>query len=524
MYSEIAPFKGCGEAPASCSCDYLKLCWQEKGATELHDCSTVAYEEKHSAVSGQFESEISVVAECYEGLVQPTSGETTLEGPLARGQSCPVLPDTAGETEAVSIYMLPIRVFGPTYDPLGGVITSTLAKRWGATSAELLDGSILMAGGAALAEGCTDWADPNCVGQVVSTAEVYNPGTPLVQIPTTGRFYSANTDDSQRMTEPRTFAAAVTLPSGEVAIFGGFTGANTPSKTVDIYSPTERSFVAGPPMDHTRAHHTATLISSEGTGSVLLVGGFGSGGDTWELWIPEAGTWASGQLNAPRWHHTSTRVNKVLDAAAREMVIITGGEGGTPISVQDTMEIFDIETRTFDAEPAMLCSNGTEGSPAPVGKTMHAAAFLPERHVIYIAGGFSDVEHLNPVRVVCAWHTIDEKWQAEAGQFMLEKGRAALSATALPGNEVLLAGGLTESGGELEIVDNVEVIFEYLNEKSETVVDIGPGEGFPINMLTPRWNHGAIVGCDGKVLFYGGLGGFPSAPVPLKDTEVFNPQ
>ena len=525
-FRDIAPFIHCGVDPTVCQCDYVKLCWMQKGSTSLKDCTTVPFEDASAALELPYDTEVCVVAECYEGLLDPTTGQTVLDGPRARGQSCPVCFESGQADKQVTVYMLPITTFGPTYDPLDGAVTSTFAERWGAVSSALFDGSILIAGGADVSDGCADWSDPNCVDEVVSTAELYNPGSQQVLLPTVGKFDLVGTDVSQRMSEQRAFSAAVALPSGDVAIFGGLTGANTPSKTVDLYSPTYRTFMAGPPMEHTRGYHTATLISSEGDGFVLLVGGLGSGDATWEVWTPGVGTTASGQLNESRWHHTATLVNKALDQNAREVVVIAGGEGQTPgaITVRDTLEIFDITNQAFQGEQPLLCSNGSIDSPQAVKKTLHAAAFVPKRHFVYIAGGFSDKEHVNPVRDICVWHTTQEKWQGEAGKFMLNKARGALSATALPGNVVLFAGGLTKSGGELQTVDTVEIVFEYLNENGETVVDIGPDAGFPITMITPRWNHGDIVGCDGKVLFYGGLGGSPASPTPLSATEVFNPQ
>ena len=525
-YSDINPFLHCGVDPTTCQCDFVKLCWQEKGSTKLKDCTTVPFEDAGAVLELPFDTEVCVVAECYQSRLEPATGQTVLEGPRAKGQSCPVVHESGQVDKQLTIYMLPISTFGPTYDPIDWVATSTFAERWGAVSSALFDGSILIAGGADLTSSCADWWDPNCVDKVVSTAELYNPGSQQVLLPSVGKFDLVGTDVTQRMSEQRAFAAAVALPSGDVAVFGGLTAANTPSKTVDIYSPTYRTFVEGPAMEHTRAYHTATLFSSEGNGFVLLVGGLGSGDATWEVWTPDVGTTISGQLNESRWHHTATLVNKALDEAVKtEVVLIAGGEGQTPgaITVRDTLEIFDIANQDFQAEQPPLCSNGSLESPDPVKKTMHAAALVAKRHFIYIAGGFSDAEHITPVRDICVWHTIQGKWQGEAGKFMLNKPRGALSATALPGNVVLFAGGLTKSGGELQTVDTVEIVFEYLNDKGETVVDIGPDAGFPITMITPRWDHGDIVGCDGKVLFYGGLGGSPASPKPLSDTEVFNP-
>jgi hypothetical protein len=208
-------------------------------------------------------------------------------------------------------------------------------------------------------------------------------------------------------------------------------------------------------------------------------------------------------------------------------VIIAGGEGGGEpgsTTVRDDMEIFDVTAQMFDPEPVPLCSNQGETSPAPAKKTLHAAAFVPKRHFLYVAGGFSDPKHQSPTKDICVWHTVQEKWSGEAGTFLLKKGRGGLTATALPGNVVLLAGGLTKKDQTLQVADTVEIVFEYLNDKGETVVDIGPGDAFPIPMLYPRWDHGAIPTADGKVLFFGGLKGLPTAPTMVEETEAFNPQ
>ena len=520
------PFAGCDSGPDQCSCDYVKVCWAEKGSDQLNECVTTAYQEMPTSASVPSGIEVCVVVQCYQGSLNPVNGQEVLDGPRAGGRSCYAGSGSGEDSGALTVYVLPLTGFGPTWAPEAGAPTSAFAELWGAAAVNLFDGTVLIAGGADLKDGCPDWADPNCVDEVVSTAELYNPGSRQVLFPTVGEFDLVGTDVSQRMSEQRAFAAAVALPSGDIAIFGGLSGANSPSKTVDIYSPTYRTFTAGPSMEHTRAYHSATLFSSAGDGFVLLVGGLGSGDSTWEVWTPELGTTLSGDLNESRWNHTATLVNKELDEAAREVVIIAGGEGFTPgaVKVTDTMEIFDIQNQDFQAQQPQLCSNGSIDSPASARKTLHAAAFVPARHFIYMAGGFSDPEHVNPVRDICVWHTTQEKWQGQAGTFMLKKARGALSATPLPGNVVLFAGGLTKSGGELQTVDTVEIIFEYVNSAGGTVVDIGPDAGFPITMLTSRWNHGTIVGCDGKVLFYGGLGGSPFQALPLQATEVFNPQ
>jgi len=330
------------------------------------------------------------------------------------------------------------------------------------------------------------------------------------------------------MTQKRAFAAAIRLPSEEIAIFGGITADGEPSSTIDVYNPITYSFQAVPEemnMEYTRAYHTATLISSADGGYVLLVGGYGTGDATWEVWTPAQGRIASGTLHESRWHHTSTLVSKSDDPnVKRNMVVIVGGEGGGDpgaTTVRSTLEIFDIDATSLDDMAYPLCTNEGENSPAAARKTMHAAALVPKRHFLYIAGGFKDAVHTEPTKDICVWHTTQEKWSGEAGTFMLKKSRGALTATSLPGKAVLFAGGLTKQDGSIQVSDTVEIVFEYIGPDGSTVVDIGPD--YPITMLWPRFHHGAILASDGKVLLYGGLAD-SSPPEMLKTTEVFNPQ
>jgi hypothetical protein len=504
------------------NCAFVKLCYKVVGETKLKECQVFPYQGGFAEMPRlPLGDEIVLVAECLD---QDATGSPM--NVLSRGQSTPVQHDKGEGEETVGIYMLPVSSFGPTYSPGDlsaggpGQVTTTTTPRYGAAAVELFDGNILLAGGVKnLKSGCDDWSSPKCIEKSLATCELYNPadGTfSLVESPS----------GLVLMTEKRAFAAAVELPSGEIAVFGGITENGEATNSVDIYDPIGPGFIAGPPMTDTRAFHTATLISSAGSGFVLLAGGYGTGEETWEVWTPD-GVLATDKLTSSRWRHTATHISKKLDPSAREVVIIAGGEGGGEpgsTTVRDDMEIFDVAAQMFDPEPVPLCSNQGETSPAPAKKTLHAAAFVPKRHFLYVAGGFSDPKHQSPTKDICVWHTVQEKWSGESGTFLLKKGRGGLTATALPGNVVLLAGGLTKKDQTLQVADTVEIVFEYLNDKGETVVDIGPGDAFPIPMLYPRWDHGAIPTADGKVLFFGGLKGLPTAPTMVEETEAFNPQ
>jgi hypothetical protein len=468
-----------------------------------------------------YDEELSIVAECYDK--DPYAAKAEPRNLISKGQTVPFKRKSgkgAGPVTQETIYLMKPSSFAPTLTFGGGELacsgtqTKTFTERWGATGTDLYDGSILVAGGVDEYDStCTLWSNPDCAKKASSTAELYNPRD--------GSFTLVGTDGGSLMSQKRAFAAAVRLPSEEIAIFGGIDANGQPTSTVDIYDPFGMSFKPGLEMSHTRTRHTATLISSIEGGYVLLIGGFGTGEATWDVWNPNYGSIAEGQLHESRWSHTASLLTKKEDSAMkRNMVLIAGGEGGGDpgaATVRETIEIFDIDANALDPAPLGLCSNGV--SPT-AKKTMHAAAFVPKRHFLYVAGGFKDAKHQDPVRDICVWHSSQEKWSGEAGTFMLRNGRGALTATALPGNVVLFAGGIAKEG----VAETVEIVFEYLNEKGETVVDIGPGTEFPIPMWSPRWDHGAVLGADNKVLFFGGLTGSTAAPSMLKDTELFNPQ
>lgn len=491
------------------SCDIVELCWALAGTTLLKSCQDFAYDEVMAGdahYSTPTLPSVQVVASCYG-----KSEQGVLTGPTAQGWSVPLVarPDTP-----VKVYLLPMNSFGPTTEaPVAtglsyGPPTTPNSPRWGAAVAPLYDHTVLIAGGGETSG--ADFSEPGTV-QPHAGSQSYDPAT--------GEYTTLGSD----LSEPRAFCAVATLPSGEVAIFGGIDMQGEPSSRVDIFNPAIRKFKQQgqvPEMQETRAFHTATLISSDGYGFVLLVGGMGSGDKHWEVWTPALGAIASGDLKHKRWNHTATHISPENDPKARPMVFIAGGEGESE-NAYDTVEIFDIENQAVDSTMPWLCSN--DGSNA-AGKTMHAAVFVPARHFIYVAGGFKDSQHQLPARDICVWQTTKETWQGQAGMFLLKRGRGAHTGTPLPHNAVLFAGGLVKGPGEALVpAESVEIVFEYLNANGETVVDIGPDDSFPINMLYPRFGHTAVNSADNKVLFVGGLSGSPGSPTVVYKTEVFNP-
>lgn len=520
-------------------CDFVKVCYTLEDETKAAACTEAKYLDRAAALKSiPFDERLSVSVECRKSVTDTASGKLTKET-TSRGQTCQVRHQKGSSLESRGVYMLPVATFGPTYDMVSERTTNPGTDgRWGAVTVELYDGTILIAGGASLKadEACkSDFAKPSCVSQVSATAVVYDPAE--------GSFATLP-DAGQQMTVKRAFAAAVQLPSEEIAIFGGIDGNGNATDSIDIYNPIDKTFRKatrtndkGAQVDATmrksRAFHSATLILAQDGGYVLLVGGYGLGEAYWELWNPRKGSVLEGKLGASRWNHVATLISKEMDPTLPEtngLVIVSGGEDqdGENAGVRDTLEVFDIgaiidQKDKFVTEQYSLCSNEpAEVKPTP--KTLAGAALVPARHFLYVAGGFSDINHATPTRDICVFNYVQRSWSAQTGQFKLGKARGGLTATSMPGNQILFAGGLTAGGTGLVAAETVELLFEYRNDKNELQIAIGPEDTYPIRMLSPRWMHNTIMGCDGKVLVVGGLAGTTVNASTDQTSEVYNPR
>ena len=99
---------------------------------------------------------------------------------------------------------------------------------------------------------------------------------------------------------------ATLLPSGDVLVTGGYTGAYLSS--AELYDPATRSWSNTGSLGTAREWHTATLLPN---GKVLVAGGFngtnGTALSSAELYDPAAGMWTeTGRLSQARQFHAAT--------------------------------------------------------------------------------------------------------------------------------------------------------------------------------------------------------------------------
>jgi hypothetical protein len=305
------------------------------------------------------------------------------------------------------------------YDPVTNTFAAPASTpvmntaRGGATATLLNNGKVLIAGGS---DNATN----------LSSTELYDPATNTF----------AASASTPVMNTAREFATATLLPNGKVLIAGGFGIADILSST-ELYDPATNTFApsnATPAMNSPRVDDTATLLPN---GKVLIAGGFDGNFpslSSTELYDSATNTFAPSNstavMNGPREDATATLLGN-------GKVLIAGGQ----IFFQDftnTTELYDPATNTFAP------SNSTANVNTP--RVFATATLLPDGKVL-IAGGQNLVApHLyNSLSSTELYDPASNSFAASTPA--MNVARDSATATLLPNNKVLIAGGESVVGG-----------------------------------------------------------------------------
>jgi WD40 repeat protein len=319
--------------------------------------------------------------------------------------------------------------------------------RYGASTALLPDGKVLIAGGF------------NNVN--LATAEIYDPAS--------GTFAAT----ANNLSVARGFATATTLSNGDVLIANGgdYNDGGVATTAADLYDPSTGLFSATDSTHAARHGSTATLLPN---GKVLIVGGISSNSQTRlataELYDPTAGTFTyTGSMVVARDYQIAVLLQN-------GKVLIAGGGDGSGVAL-DSSELYDPVTGTFALSGTML-----ERRDDATG------TLLPNGKVLVVGGGNNDVSNGTA-----------ELYDPATGTFSASQSsiapRSFATATVLPNGSVLICGGVDGANSANTLNDA-----QLYDPASDTFTLTGA-------MATPRFDHSAVLLKNGTVLVAGGYNG-----------------
>ena len=294
-----------------------------------------------------------------------------------------------------------------TWSPTG----SMNVARFSAASTVLMDGKVLVAGGA-------NGGDP---GSTLSSAELYDPATGTWSL--TGS-----------MTTPRSGATATLLQNGSVLVVGGTNaGSGSPGlaelSSAEIYNPSLGTWSPTGSLTTPQSPDTATLLKD---GDVLVAGGISDTGavgipylSSAELYDPATGTWSqTGSMTTPRAGATATLLK------TGEVLVAGGDMGGyadnTGTEVASA-ELYDPATGTWSSTGSMTTPRSG------------ASASLIKSGSVLVAGGFSPASPNSAVVASAELYDPASGTWSSAGS--MTTPRSGASATLLSTGDVLVAGG-----------------------------------------------------------------------------------
>jgi len=283
-----------------------------------------------------------------------------------------------------------------------------------------------------------------------------------------------------RMSVPRIGFSATLLYDGRVLIVGGRTQRfadspdGTPTASVDVFDPANRSFKSAASLGTGRDGHTATLLPS---GKVLVAGG--DPGGTAEIYDPAFDSWTlTAPMNSRRYDHAA-----VLIPGGR--VLITGGTATQTVGISP----HGAAPATLPAEIYDPASDSwtVAATPAFDRPEYPTATALRDGRVLVVGGqnmyGSTDEsrersEVYNPLSNT--WSETAVETRAGARQYH--------TATLLQDGEVLVAGGIRDGRSNAWAV--------VYNPVSNSWTRVA-------NMNVARCGHGAQLLAGGKVLLFG---------------------
>jgi hypothetical protein len=293
---------------------------------------------------------------------------------------------------------------------------------------------------------------------------------------------------SGQLAQPRAYASALTLPTGEIFVFGGLDehDPEVVSSTTELIQPLTGDVRTLAQRLPGRLHHTVTL----GWGDRVVVAGgvlwFGEGfhsTDRVDIYLPYQ----------RQWIHAAPLLTARSDHGAAPLpdgeVLVTGGNlDARPLS---STEIYDPRTDTW-----------REAAPLPSPRVRFSIAALPDGRIL-VAGGLSKIGL--PLATSVIYEPAHDRWVRGPD---MSVARVQHASVALASGDVLFVGGQSAASNTAERYDYLRNIFTFAG-----------------TLVRPRFVEQAAVLADGRVLITGGSLEVPGRTewVPVADAEIWDP-
>jgi len=299
------------------------------------------------------------------------------------------------------------------YDPRTGRWTATGSMHWPRafhTATLLKTGKVLVAGGYCTAltlKACPSVEDPD---GAIAAAELYDPKT--------GRWTVTGS-----MTTTRFLDTATLLPDGRVLVAGAEHAPDEHLASAETYDPATGRWTATGSMITGRWQHFAVGLGDD---QVLIAGGIGPAMPSAELYDARTGRWTA--TGSPISGRAQGGTAALL---ADGRVLLAGGDGGGDHMLA-TAELYDPVT-------GMWTQTGAMSGP----RVESAFVVLPDGRV-FVVGGFAVPGGPDPPLATAEIYDPGTGAWSPAGAGSI--GSFDLTATSLPDGEVLVAGGLVQTG------------------------------------------------------------------------------
>lgn len=431
------------------------------------------------------------------------------EGPgskvLSWGQSLPFdVPDVVPDAKPppITIFLRKVEVFTPL-----SALTSPkdCAKmkvpRAGHTATLLRNGKVFVAGGYRLKEGTTERI-------ALADTELFNPGT--------GAFESARAMSVSTQILPSAFHTATLLPSDQVLIWGGeqYLGgtANTPAPraTALLYDPDFDLHRGVPsrttPKNIVRSRHGAAVDKN---GLVVIAGGL-SRDDVTSVLVP---------ASAVEWYNPTTGQTFVVSTPGipRQDSAVAAVQGGSLIAVAGGVGGADGGTMLRDI--TYYGYDGTEFRPLDAGTQLRSARRAPgvatarDGDELLLFGGYSDPTAVAPLSSTEVVGTRN----ATVGDGPNAGARGESCVATLKDGTMMVIGGRTVDALGAPAHGDANVTLVKPSPAGGFSSAIGP------SLAVGRFGHTCTTLADGAVLVLGGVRESGGTTEVLQDALIFQP-